>query len=433
MKKFISVILIIAMFLIQSIGVFASNDIDVSEKITDDNAYLNDEEVKLFTNYYVQRHLITQFSYEKNDFKINEKYVKLYDLDGNHFAYLMHFTTLDEKHDGIITIGALKDGIIYYELSKDSKLIDAFNNYQTESIQEKIIYVPPFAYFTSSKDTNSYEAFGSSINNINIISKSDMMLDSTIGLTSKVSYNDIYSTLKSSDIKKYNNELLKILSANSVEFESHDTMRYNNSAYLSKWAEGQFIPVEYGAFYGGDQEWYGSNGDSNGCGPTAAANITAYLDDKNPSAYGELYRWSGLTQAHYEAHMIDMYNHMKPVNHIYGLTNVSDFFNYVKSFAANRSVILNGRYMTAKGKTESTTKNFIVAGLNNDTPVAALNLSLPGSFKYAWHWVTITGYEDAGQYDSNLIISTWGLKKEVNFHLYFTKGNQNGGGYAYFY
>lgn len=100
---------------------------------------------------------------------------------------------------------------------------------------------------------------------------------------------------------------------------------------------------------------------------------------------------------------------------------LSIFTSYVKNFAVNRSVVLNGSSITAKGTVESTTRDFILAGLNADTPIAALNLSVPYSYEFAWHWITLTAYQDYGRHDSNLVLSSWCKVKILIFRSLFKK------------
>ncbi|PDO09250.1 MAG: hypothetical protein BLM47_13625 [Candidatus Reconcilbacillus cellulovorans] len=201
---------------------------------------------------------------------------------------------------------------------------------------------------------------------------------------------------------------------------------------------GMFVPVEYqpGKYsYGGNQMWWpdGSDKESRGCGPVAAANITNYLSKiNNPSKYGNLYNGSTLSLNDFLAHMDILYSYLSP-----GLLeeiSVIDFASDVERFAQDRKVALS-RVTSNASFTLDNTANYVKSGLAIDSPVATLNLSKWSDYEYEWHWMTITKYyRDA--YDNRWIaVSTWGERRSINYRTHFdtiTKFFSLGGGFMYF-
>lgn len=431
-RKLFIVLLLITMSFTQVSFAGKSTGVGNEQNVKDN--YFTQTEILMLADHYVSGYLSESYKGQNTEFIISKNFTELYDTSDNHFAHLIQFSTVDGIHNGTLSLGALRNGIVFYELTEDLEFFEnskAFNSGKQDKI---IIFVPPMNYFAKAKNdkTSTYELFGRNLGEQTILKSNE-----SVGLEKKndviidLSSVDIYEHLQSDEYEKYNSSILDQIITNDDNSVLR-VSRAGSSASLSKWSKGQFLPVDFGTYYGGAQAWYGSNS-GNGCGPTAASNILAYLDDKNSSSYGNLYQEDDLSTFNYTYHMIKVYNYLSPINPFYGLTSVSSFTTYVENYASEKSVNLNGHYITAKNTGEQTVINFIKAGLNADTPVAALNLSLPNSFKWAWHWVTITAFNDNGHLDNEIVISSWGRKYTVNFLVYYLRGYGNGGGYAYFY
>ena len=147
--------------------------------------------------------------------------------------------------------------------------------------------------------------------------------------------------------------------------------------------------------FGGDQAWYAEEWHRMaGCGPTCAANLTAYLALTRPSLR-TLYDWEDMRRDRFTAHMEAVYGFVTPGN--MGLNRVEMYTHGVEAFAASRGLSMKTHVFEAHGNmhkdrppTEALAE-FVHAGLEHDCPVAFLNLT-KGRVKniQAWHWITIT-------------------------------------------
>jgi len=183
-------------------------------------------------------------------------------------------------------------------------------------------------------------------------------------------------------------------------------------------------------FYGGNQEWYADVSEkNNGCGPVAAANITAYLAQKDSSKYGNLYNLPSTAKHHFLKHMYDLYDALDPG--IFGVYSLIDFKTRVESFALTRGVSLSDNYIFCNDLLYNVSE-FIKYGLSQDCPVACLNLQI--TYLYGYHWMTITKYfRDAVTDDRWIAVSTWGERRSINFKEYYDSAHTWGGGFVFFY
>ena len=156
-------------------------------------------------------------------------------------------------------------------------------------------------------------------------------------------------------------------------------------------------------YFGGDQEWYLDEWHKRaGCGPTCAANLTAYLAMTRP-ALRALYGGEDMHRSLFSAHMEEIYRFVTPGS--MGLNRVEMYTRGVEAFAASRGISLEAHafeahgYMSRDRASAAALTEFVRAGLESDCPVAFLNLT-KGRVKniQGWHWITITGAEldDAG-------------------------------------
>ena len=170
-------------------------------------------------------------------------------------------------------------------------------------------------------------------------------------------------------------------------------------------------------YYGGSQYWFPKRFNKlSGCGPVAAANITAYLAQMFPNKYRDLYPYKGIINKNdFIEHMIDIRKYVKPG--IFGLTSVQQFSDNVLAFAKQRGVSLIPHILDYNANSIDEAVNFILEALFQKLPVALLVLKHPiREFKeYTWHWMTITGLElnlkDNIYYIS---VSTYGEHREIN-------------------
>lgn len=429
MKKISS--LIVVLLLISLIGGHFSYATDEKsiENTNNDNTseYFTDQEIIKLSDYYIQQYLNENYSNEKNEYELANEFIKLYDTNNNHFAYFIRFNTVNDKHNGYLTLGAIKNGLTFYEISEDINFTNSINEYETSRSSKQIIFLPPMQYYT--KDTiaksTEYKIFGETNKDVSV--SIDNAETNLVSLDND-SYINIYDKLKSEEFKRINMSILN----DDITVEA--LRGPTGSVYLSKWLKYEFLPIvsSLGTHYGGNQNWMPSPKNKNGCGPTAAANIFAYLYDKNNSKYGKLYSYSDFKYSSYKGHMIEVYDYMSPVNPWYGLISINDFGRYVVDLAIDKGYgYLYSSKLSAGGQTKQATIDFIKGGLRKDTPIACLNLQKIG-YDYGWHWMTITVFRDLGDYQNQVRVSTWGQYRDVNFYALYLAASQNGGGYIYF-
>jgi hypothetical protein len=171
--------------------------------------------------------------------------------------------------------------------------------------------------------------------------------------------------------------------------------------------------------FGGDQEWYADEWHRRaGCGPTCAANLTAYLALTRPGLRA-LYAGEDMRKVAFSAHMEDLYKFVTPGG--MGLNRLEMFTDGIDEFAQSRGLSLRAHVFEVFGNMHRgrpqvrELMDFLRAGLSGDCPVAFLNLT-KGRVKnlQGWHWVTITG---ADMSDEHLTASASDEGKLIPFDL----------------
>jgi len=174
------------------------------------------------------------------------------------------------------------------------------------------------------------------------------------------------------------------------------------------------------SYYGGSQDWFPNKFNRlSGCGPVAAANITAYLSGQFPEKYSKLYPYKGIiNKKDFIAHMVEIRKHVKPG--IFGLTSVKQFVDNVLAFSKGKDVSLVPHILEDNAASMQGAISFISTALAQRLPVAILVLKHPiKEFKeYTWHWMTITDLKlnpkDNIYY---LSVSTYGERREINLNM----------------
>ncbi|MBU3145221.1 hypothetical protein [Clostridium sp. CF012] len=178
------------------------------------------------------------------------------------------------------------------------------------------------------------------------------------------------------------------------------------------------------SYYGGSQYWFPKKFHKlSGCGPVAAANITAYLAQTFADKYNALYTYKGIvSKVDFTLHMIELRKYVKPG--IFGLTSVRKFSDSVLSFASKRGISLASHILDDNASTIQDAINFISNALSQRLPVAILVLKHPlVEFKeYTWHWMTITDLKLNSKDNIYYIsVSTYGERREINLDLLWNK------------
>jgi hypothetical protein len=189
-------------------------------------------------------------------------------------------------------------------------------------------------------------------------------------------------------------------------------------------------------YFGGSQYWFAKKAHQlSGCGPVAAANITAYLAQTFPDKYGDLYSYKGVfNRTDFTEHMTEIRKFVKPG--IFGLTCVHKFSDGVLSFAETKGVSLTPHILDKNDASMNDAIDFMCTALSQKLPVAILILKHPvKEFEdYAWHWMTITRLRLKQENDKYFIsVSTYGEHHEIDLDLLWnTRGPKHLIRLAYF-
>lgn len=172
--------------------------------------------------------------------------------------------------------------------------------------------------------------------------------------------------------------------------------------------------------YGGNQYWFAKKHHQlSGCGPVAAANITAYLSRTFPEKFGNLYSFKGaFNKKDFIEHMTEIRKFVVPG--MFGLTCVHKFINNVLSFAKSKGVSLTPHVLDKNDATMQEAINFVSDALGQKLPVAILVLTHPVKEleEYSWHWMTITKLKHDIDDDKYFIsVSTYGEHHEIDLDL----------------
>lgn len=173
-------------------------------------------------------------------------------------------------------------------------------------------------------------------------------------------------------------------------------------------------------YYGGNQYWFLKKFHKlSGCGPIAAANITAYLSQTFPDKYNALYPYKGtISKKDFEEHMAHIRKYVKPG--FFGLTSVQQFSANVLAFSRERGVSLIPHILEDNTTTLTEAISFILEALSQRLPVAILVLKHQvKEFKdYTWHWMTITDLKiNSIENTCYITVSTYGKRQEINLEM----------------
>lgn len=174
------------------------------------------------------------------------------------------------------------------------------------------------------------------------------------------------------------------------------------------------------SYYGGSQYWFPKKFHQlSGCGPVAAANITAYLSKAFPDKYKVLYPYSDtINKKDFVEHMVNIRKYVKPG--IFGLTSVYKFSNNVLTFSKKMGIILTSHILDDTPASMQDAINFISEALSQKLPVAILILKhqVKEFNEFTWHWMTITGLKLHSKDNVYYIsVSSYGDHREINLDI----------------
>ncbi|GKU23881.1 hypothetical protein [Clostridium folliculivorans] len=171
--------------------------------------------------------------------------------------------------------------------------------------------------------------------------------------------------------------------------------------------------------YGGSQYWFPKKSHQlSGCGPVAAANITAYLSKLVPDKFSTLYPYKdNINKQDFIEHMIEIRKFVVPG--MFGLTSVTQFSDNILAFCESRGVSLVPHILDEQANMQEA-MDFILEALHLKLPVAILVLKHPVKEleDYTWHWMTITNLRFQPNNNKYYIsVSTYGEFHEIDLDL----------------
>lgn len=437
-KKIISLIVIISFFYTflsattfsqihatESIENVYPNDNDTNSNMLKDAKLLDKKDVMKVIDTNIQNYLRTDIQTEGKNIIASKDFVPLYDFEDSLFAYMVPLLE-NGKEIGYITVGAIEDGYATYEIFIEddvvnnilSKMKQKEQTLQTESpMSSQLVFLPPFQYIIKVTAGNTEKYFDIS---------NPLHRDQDISDMINKNKNDLqkyYQRIRTTENKKHIQKIIENTQSNadgsnfSLAVTAEDVRLQRES-----WGWGGFVPViiDEGVYsYGGDQGWWKKIDNekyNRGCGPVAAANITNYLAEANPSMYGRLYSPASMSQNDFLRHMDALYDAIKPG--LIGEVFVMHFKDAVENYARNKNVTLSGVISDA-AFTLDNTANYIKDGLRANSPVATLNTKKFSDYQYEWHWMTITKYFRDTSDNRWIAVSTWGERRGIDYRVHF--------------
>jgi hypothetical protein len=192
--------------------------------------------------------------------------------------------------------------------------------------------------------------------------------------------------------------------------------------------------------FGCKQDWFGQHWQRQaGCGPCTAATLIYYLSRRQPEL-GPLYTAASHTKTDFTHFMEEIWYYVTPG--YMGVNEASILADGVHLYAESHGIELTPIVQKIPGNQQSSRPSaseftsFIKQGLDQDCPVAFLNLS-NGQLDNldSWHWVSITGLQADPNGEIFATIADNGECKQINLTLwhcttllggavvYFTAGN----------
>ena len=185
------------------------------------------------------------------------------------------------------------------------------------------------------------------------------------------------------------------------------------------------------SFLGGAQEWYSSEwGRRAGCGPTCAANLSAYLALTRPELRA-LYHGKDMDRVEFLRHMEKIFPLFAPGP--MGLNRVELFSEGMVAYAASRDILLIPHVFAVSGNRNpdrppvSALTAFVRAGLDADCPLGFLNLSRGREKSLQdWHWISIIS-ADFKPDQLTAHASDEGNLREFDLQLWYLSTRMSGG------
>lgn len=189
-------------------------------------------------------------------------------------------------------------------------------------------------------------------------------------------------------------------------------------------------PLENKIYYGGNQDWYEKRWHKDsGCGPTTAANITAYLALTRENCV-PLYEAKSMEWKPFREHMDEMFRYITPGP--MGVNNLSKFIKGFLNYTEEKGVTLKPISISVdrcnyRKRDVKALENFVKDAIESDCPIAFLNLSRGKETRLqGWHWITITSVRIEND-DIIATASDEGDKIEFSLKLWYLTTMKHGG------
>jgi hypothetical protein len=182
--------------------------------------------------------------------------------------------------------------------------------------------------------------------------------------------------------------------------------------------------------FGGNQSWYQKTWNQKaGCGPTCAANMTAYLAHTRESKKN-MYHPESMERIEFLKHMDDLFEYITPGP--MGVNKIEKFVDGIKAFAKDREVEIETHALSVDKKTKKSRNQekielFLKEAFENDAPIAFLNLSRGDETRLQnWHWITITSVQI---WEDTILATASDEGNEIVFNLllWYMTTNLHGG------
>lgn len=372
---------------------------------SEDPRYLTVDEVLTLTQHHIDGYMATDCQTMGRDIIASDQFIDLSDMNDELYAYIVPLME-DDANIGYITMPAKNSGSTFYEIYIKDGIVDNMRDCTAYMVSEpnevnnsRIYFLPPYSYVLAvdiDGDTTYYDFSKHNIGELELRDISDKFSLSMAQST--------YAEREETVNEKIENILQPNMRAMAVRVED---------VRLSYEAEGDFIPIYFNGetYYGGNQDWYFTYwAQETGCGPTAASNITYYLDRQSSMQISGLYDYSTLTHDNFVDHMNTLYDYCLPSP--VGNASLSEWTDAVVRYAGDRGVNLYPVYSSLPFTFENTC-TYIKNGLVIDSPVAILDLAK--GTPYGWHWMTITKYFRDSADVRYIAVSSFGERVAINY------------------
>ncbi|MDP5274258.1 hypothetical protein [Chengkuizengella axinellae] len=400
-----------------------------------DAVLLCEKDILTLAHHHIHHYLKEDMQTKGKEIEASSDFIPLYDFQNNHFAYMVPL--VEEGEIGYIVVGAIEDGYDCYEVFIKENIVKEIKSFmfylsKSSNLSTQLVYLPSTSYVIQLINDQGIpqKYFDISYH----LGLDDEITDDIHHYHAEIGLENLYKHIRKDDNKKRINNILDRHGNETSDHEIDEVMLSTERNSRS------FVPIYNNNVYsyGGNQTWWKDEGKSiksiRGCGPVAAANLTYYLSIiTNPTQYGELYADETSNYHEFMKHMDVLYEYIAP--RTYGAVSVSEFVANVEQYASDRGVSLHAVWREASFTVESTAE-YIKEGLNLNSPIATLNLSIPKitGYPYQWHWMTITKYWNKNE-DKWIVVSTWGQRRIINYNQHLdaiTSFLSVGGGFMYF-